>query len=319
VKNTLKRDKTLVEKTHFSHWVGMRNISDYSPFGVLLPERTSSTAFYRLGFQGQEHDDEVKGEGNSYKTEFRQYDPRIVKWLSLDPLAAKYPSMSPYIAYGNNPILFIDSDGDSLKLHGTKAEQKSTLAQLQKLTNDELRLQNGKVLIKSHRTANTEKKLTTGTDLIEELIVHKNTVIIIQNEINKSSATGEFHPGTETLDNENRYNGVGKNAYVYVDFSMPSYLLTENKESGNTEEWYTPEHITLSHELIHALNILKGTALKTGVGGVYDSYTYKTESGQQETIVQPKEETDTVGLTGNRRYTENKIRKEQGNRKRVKY
>lgn len=71
----------------------------------------SCAGSYRYGFQGQESDDEMKGEGNSYTTEFRQYDPRLGRWLSLDPLAGKYPEESPYCSFGNNPIYFIDTDG----------------------------------------------------------------------------------------------------------------------------------------------------------------------------------------------------------------
>jgi hypothetical protein len=33
------------------------------------------------------------------------------RWLSLDPLAAKYPSVSPYVYVKNNPIIYIDPDG----------------------------------------------------------------------------------------------------------------------------------------------------------------------------------------------------------------
>lgn len=36
-------------------------------------------------------------------------------------------------------------------------------------------------------------------------------------------------------------------------------------------------------------------------------------------ITQPREETETTGLTGNRKYSENNIRKEQGARTRAKY
>ena len=104
MKNTLKRDKTLVEKTRFSHWVGMRNISDYSPFGILLAERTSSTAFYRLGFQGQEHDDEVKGEGNSVNYKYRMHDPRVGRFFAVDPLAHDYPYNSNY-AFSENVVI----------------------------------------------------------------------------------------------------------------------------------------------------------------------------------------------------------------------
>ncbi|MEO9257540.1 MAG: RHS repeat-associated core domain-containing protein, partial [Crocinitomicaceae bacterium] len=59
---------------------------------------------YRYGFNGMEKDDEVKGTGNSYTTEFRQYAPRIGRWLSLDPLFDHFPWQSPYVAFDNNPI-----------------------------------------------------------------------------------------------------------------------------------------------------------------------------------------------------------------------
>lgn len=59
-----------------------------------------------------EKDDEVKGSGNSYTTHFRQYDPRIVRWTSLDPAVAKYPNQSPCVAFNNNPIFYTDPFGD---------------------------------------------------------------------------------------------------------------------------------------------------------------------------------------------------------------
>jgi len=58
-----------------------------------------------------ELDPEVKGDGNSYTTEFRQYDPRLGRWLSLDPLMQKFPSVSPYVAFANNPIWYSDPYG----------------------------------------------------------------------------------------------------------------------------------------------------------------------------------------------------------------
>jgi hypothetical protein len=38
------------------------------------------------------------------------FDPVIAAW-QIDPLFAKYPSVSPYSAFANNPIVFIDKDG----------------------------------------------------------------------------------------------------------------------------------------------------------------------------------------------------------------
>lgn len=39
------------------------------------------------------------------------YDPRIARWMSLDPLARKAPEWSPYRFGFDNPILFKDEDG----------------------------------------------------------------------------------------------------------------------------------------------------------------------------------------------------------------
>ncbi len=65
-----------------------------------------------MGFNGMEKNDEVIGEGASYSTTFRQFDPRLCRWLSLDPAMTKYPSQSPYLAFNNNPLFFTDSFGD---------------------------------------------------------------------------------------------------------------------------------------------------------------------------------------------------------------
>ncbi len=40
------------------------------------------------------------------------------RWMSIDPLAAKYPQVSPYVFCANNPIIFIDPDGAEVKLYG---------------------------------------------------------------------------------------------------------------------------------------------------------------------------------------------------------
>jgi RHS repeat-associated protein len=64
---------------------------------------------YRYGFQGQEKDDEWKGEGNSLAYENRIYDSRLGRWLSVDPVI-KAP-VAPYSAFANSPLSVIDPDG----------------------------------------------------------------------------------------------------------------------------------------------------------------------------------------------------------------
>ena len=64
---------------------------------------------YRFGYQGSEKDNEVSGDGNSYTTEFRQLDPRLGRWFSVDPVFQ--PWQSPYTSMDNNPICLNDPLG----------------------------------------------------------------------------------------------------------------------------------------------------------------------------------------------------------------
>jgi RHS repeat-associated protein len=66
---------------------------------------------YRFGFNGQEKDNEVKGEGNSLEFKFRFYDSRLGKFLSVDPLAKSYPWNSTYAFAENRVIDGIDLEG----------------------------------------------------------------------------------------------------------------------------------------------------------------------------------------------------------------
>ena len=66
---------------------------------------------YRYGFQGQEMDNEVKGEGNSVNYKYRMHDPRIGRFFAVDPLTAKYPHYTPYSFSGNRVVDAIELEG----------------------------------------------------------------------------------------------------------------------------------------------------------------------------------------------------------------
>ncbi|MBE7442818.1 MAG: hypothetical protein KF732_11280 [Flavobacteriales bacterium] len=64
--------------------------------------------------------------------------PEIVsRWLSQDPLARKYPSMSPYVFTNNNPILLIDPDGKE-PIWGQLGSLKQIMGEMDKALNDKM-------------------------------------------------------------------------------------------------------------------------------------------------------------------------------------
>ena len=86
---------------------------NYLPYGEdwidknsLHPDDTTRLGIYR--FNGKEKD---------YESGFHYYGARyywselLTGWLSVDPMADKYPSISPYVYCAWNPVRFVDSDG----------------------------------------------------------------------------------------------------------------------------------------------------------------------------------------------------------------
>jgi len=80
---------------------------EYLPFGELLVDEHKNSYNTPYKFNAKELDEET---GNYYYGA-RYYDPKFSIWLSVDPLAEKYPSISSYAYVANNPINAIDPDG----------------------------------------------------------------------------------------------------------------------------------------------------------------------------------------------------------------
>jgi RHS repeat-associated protein len=87
---------------------------DHYPFGMQMEGQTfpGSGGDYRYGFNGQERDNEVYGEGNAYTAMFWEYDPRLGRRWNLDPIYQN--ECSNYSVFLNNPIFFPDPMGDEI-------------------------------------------------------------------------------------------------------------------------------------------------------------------------------------------------------------
>jgi RHS repeat-associated protein len=85
---------------------------DYYPFGMLSRVAVpNDDPLFRYGFNNKENNDDVSGLGNMQNYGMREYDTRIGRFWSVDPLAKKYPWYAPYQFAGNKPIYAVDLDG----------------------------------------------------------------------------------------------------------------------------------------------------------------------------------------------------------------
>src|ERR1700709_323287 len=82
---------------------------------MVTPGRTFSTGNqYRYGFDGKENDRNISNGAQDYG--MRISDVRIGKFLSVDPLQAKYASLTPFQFASNSPISGVDLDGKEFVL-----------------------------------------------------------------------------------------------------------------------------------------------------------------------------------------------------------
>lgn len=97
--------------------------NNYYPFGLEQKSHTNivntigNAAAQKYKYNGKElQDDNIGGsQFNVYDYGKRMYDPSIGRFLKIDRLAEKYHNLTPYSYAGNNPIYFVDIQGDSIK------------------------------------------------------------------------------------------------------------------------------------------------------------------------------------------------------------
>ena len=98
------------------------NYNNYYAFGMKRPGVGQSfnlqtgldnSTGYRYGYNGMEQDFSFhNADGESYDFGARIYDPRLGRWMAIDPKAIKYPGLSPYHFGYNSPIITIDPNGE---------------------------------------------------------------------------------------------------------------------------------------------------------------------------------------------------------------
>jgi RHS repeat-associated protein len=91
---------------------------EYVPFGEVFIEERNSTWNTPYKFNAKELDEET----GLYYYGARYYDPRISIWYGADPMQEKYPGISTYCYTRNNPVRYIDPDGNGPKAARSRIE-----------------------------------------------------------------------------------------------------------------------------------------------------------------------------------------------------
>lgn len=229
----------------------------------------------RYGFNGMEADYEVKGSGNSYTTEFRQYDPRVGRWLSLDPMASNAAGWTPYRGFFDNPIINTDKSGlyeVDVKL---SSKTKSDIKQKHKESGVKGWRQNAKNELNKIKQTHI-KQAETAISEARQAVEADNGILQDAEKILGAKK------GTDDYNNYFENNGKGPKITIDENFSYSGETYKGNLTIGGLVHSDESRKATVLHEYAHyaqqKLGVI-GDDSKTGYDGIS-----MTTSDQLKTI-----------------------------------
>jgi hypothetical protein len=237
----------------------IKSATDYYAFGSPIEDRMYQADGYRYGFGGHEKNDEINGSGNHLSFGDYGYDSRIGRRWNVDPLSNKYPNISPYSSFNNNPIIYKDPDGNDAIISITPGENGNngtivvtTIFYVEKISNDLSR--NVKTSFNKTWGNNSEnaKRFSTfrGNAFKDVEINGQKFDVIYQVTLKEQKmANSERREGTNTLIDHSGESSYGSGELKYNPGSKTA--------KSNT---------VFGHELAHVLGIGHNTKLVDGNG-----------------------------------------------------
>ena len=185
----------------------------------------------------------------------RMQDPQLGRFHTMDRFAEKYYSMTPYQYGGNNPVLFIDVNGDSLYIKTLFRKLKYDGGKLYKKNGQEFSGKRRGYVKKTYNALRTIGSKTEGSALVGEL-ENSNFDFVIKRGHGKNN----FTP-----DNRGHAQIVTATGGAYLGISGSGGVIkwsphTQNgglNQAGSTER---PSFISLGHEMGHGQQSGRGTA-----------------------------------------------------------
>jgi hypothetical protein len=211
----------------------------------------------------------------------RGLDTHNTKFYGIDPLAAKYPHLSPYAFVANSPIRFVDTDGKRIEATGTatgEMEEKLLPMLQDNFKNLKFSYSNeGKTLLV---TTNSDKPLTAAEQRIFDIarapeVIHLEFVSGGENDSspdafqeNKSTV---YLGGLMNLGNKTPDNPYWNAPDLFV------HILEERWSADVTNKGYKPkDEFDTGFEIFHVDTLQKGVNL------IGYQYVNQTEDGVGE-------------------------------------
>src|SRR5690554_6130786 len=169
------------------------------PFGEMIVEHNQST-YYKSPYPTTntgDYDNAYKFNGKEldaatgmYYYGARYYDPRISIFVSVDPLAEKYPNIGGYVYVANNPINAIDPDGREIIIISGNESFTYNPGEEYKGNNT--------FIEKNVKALNTANTVNLGKAVLDEAVASKSVMKIVEGNTNYDN-TFDFDINTMTM------------------------------------------------------------------------------------------------------------------------
>lgn len=193
IRGAIGGDKPPIRPKPIEHTVTYQRMQ-YYPFG--LP--------YEAHYQPEEQPYKYGGKEfielhgyDSYDFDARMYYPALCRFMTMDPLCEKYYSISPYAYCNNNPVKYVDPDGESWRLTYDRIE--------------------GEVIFTGYEWVDEDKSYDVDGNLLQGLY-----------------AQAIFFSDNKTFDKDNGYNIGSSTATVYLaDGTTETYAACTNPSGSD--------------------------------------------------------------------------------------
>ena len=144
----------------------MSSQSTYKPNTFSSQNKPKNTPVFHSSFTGKEKDSET----GYYYFGARYYNSDFSIWLSVDPMADKYPSLSPYNYCAWNPMRLVDPNGDTLDLVGGKQAQIDILSIVDPKYQNRISFNNNRVCVNTNGLSIDEIEQDAGFSTVNNLV-----------------------------------------------------------------------------------------------------------------------------------------------------
>ena len=237
-------------------------VNDYDPFGESIQVASSSGVNpFPLGatespykYGGKEWNEWT----STYDFEARYHSPGFHRFTTMDPLAEKYYSISPYAYCANNPVNLVDKDGtiftDRSSLFVERYLNEINTVFLEAFKKKmAYQMELNKEGLSKFRIRNLNKRIEKQDDIMSEMLAAGLEMMLLS----KSSQTYDIVPDSTIQqygDSETEVNGV-------TEFNLQLGFVQVKLNDTSVA--------TISHELKHAFQFEQGETgfdTKTGLG-----------------------------------------------------